>query len=157
MSSLRRPKSLSTSDSKATPTDLKLQVPAPVTDIAKKFWNKVWNSSCPFASLFVWIQVFMSIYYLFIMPDVTVKLNQDKVQAETVSRSLRGWLFIVSLGCAFLGYMIISGGCEKAGPQWSILWFFAAIILSWFITRLILASVEKTTLTNASDMLKQMN
>ena len=144
---------------KAKPTqiDLKVEVPAPVTDMAKKFWNKIWNSSCPFASLFVWVQVLMAIYYLFLMPDISVKLDQDKVKAEKVSRSLRGWLFLVSIGCGFLGYMIISQGCDKAGPQWSVLWFIAAVILSWFITRLILASVEKTTLTNASDILKQMN
>ena len=141
----------------AKPINLSLTVPPAVSTMGKQILDKIWNSSCPFASLFVWIQVLLGIYYLFLMPDVNVKIDQDQIKAEKVTRSVRGWLFVISIGCAFFGYMIISQGCDKAGPQWAIIWFLAAIIFSWFITRLILASVEKTTLTNASNMLKSMN
>ena len=139
------------------PVNLSVTVPPAVSSIGKQILDTIWDSSCPFASLFVWIQVLMGIYYLFLMPDINVKIEQDQVKAEKVTRSVRGWLFIVSIGCAIFGYMTISQGCEKAGPQWAVLWFLAATIFSWFITRLILASIEKTTLTNASNMLKAMN
>ena len=145
------------SHSKPALVDMKLQVPSTVTDMANSFFNRIWDSLCPFAPLFVWIQVLMSCYYLFLMPDMSVHLDQDKVRASKVSRTLRGWLFIVSVACGVFGYMIISQGCKQAGSQWSVLWFLAAVILTWFVTRLMLASIEQTTLTNASDILKQLN
>ena len=151
---------LKTSASSKVPSssvDISLKVPTHVTDMAKTFFSKIWNSSCPFASLFVWSQVLMSIYYLFLMPDVNVYLDQNQVKAVKVSRSIRGWLFIVSVACGIVGYMIISQGCEKAGSQWSILWFLAALVVTWLVNCFILAGVERSTLSCSSDFLKQMS
>ena len=141
----------------STRVSLSMDVPDRVTNMGKQVLNKVWDASCPFASLFLWIMIIMSLYYLFIMPDISVKIDQDQVKAEKVTRTLRGWLFLVTLTSGIVGFQIIRQGCDKVGIQWSVLWFLAAWILSWFATRVVLASVERITLAQASDLLKQMN
>lgn len=143
--------------SKTSSIDINLKVPTHVTDIAKTFFSKIWNSSCPLASLFIWIQILMSIYYMFLMPDVNVYFDQNQVKAVKVSRSIRGWLFLVSIGCGIAGYMLISQGCEKAGSQWSILWFLVALAATWLINCFILAGVERSTLACSNDFLKQLS
>jgi hypothetical protein len=99
----------------------------------------------------------MSIYYMFLMPDVNVYLDQNQVKAVKVSRSIRGWLLLVAVGCGIAGYMLISQGCEKAGSQWSILWCLVALAATWLINCFILAGVERSTVSCSNDFLKQLS
>ena len=137
--------------------DVKVDVPPTVVKTGRDLWARVWNDDCPFASLFLWITSILGLYYLFIMPELDVQMQKDKVEATRVSHSLRAWLFVTMVFCGLVGYNIIQQGCTKAGPAWSLLWFVAASLLTWFITRLVLASVQRVTLSQASDILKQMD
>lgn len=153
MSSARR-----TPTQKPVTLDMKVNVPPTVVDTGKDLWARVWDADCPFASLFLWISIIMGIYYLAVMPELSVRVeDKGKVEATRVSQSLRAWLFFTVLFCGLLGYKIIQQGCTKVGPAWSVLWFVAALILTGFVTRLVLASVQRVTLSQASDILRQMD
>lgn len=141
----------------AAPVQLSVKVPSAVTTIVKRITDAIWDPTCPFASLFAWMMGATAIYYMFLLPDISVRMEGDKVKAEKVTKNLRGWLFLATVLSGIVGYQVIHQGCKSAGSQWSVMWFIVAFVLSWFITRLILASVEKTTISNASDILKQLN
>ena len=136
---------------------VEMTVPPKVTDFFKTVWSKVWDASCPFASLFLWMMVAMALYYLFLMPSVSVKIEDNNVKAVKVTRTLRGWLFLTTLLGGFIGFNIIRQGCEKAGSQWSVIWFVSAFALTWIITRLVLASVEKISLSDASTLMQKLD
>jgi len=160
MSRRRSPKileSTTAAPAPAAPVQLSVKVPSAVTTIVKRITDLVWDPTCPFASLFAWMMGATAIYYMFLLPDISVRMEGDKVKAEKVTKNLRGWLFLATMISGFVGYQVINQGCKSAGSQWSVMWFIVAFILSWFITRLILASVEKTTISNAADILKQLN
>lgn len=119
-------------------------IPNYVKDSAKKFSDYVWDSQCPFASLFVWIMVMISIYYLVGLPNNVVYLDKDEttIRVEKVTRTLRWWLFTSNIIMTVLGYYIIYKGCAGAGSMWAGLWFIGSMFLSRLISAMIMASVE---------------
>lgn len=119
-------------------------VPNSVIDITKSIGNYVWDSSCPFGSLYVWLMVFSGIYYLVGLPNNHVYLDKDEttIRVEKVTRTLRWWLFSSTVIMAVLGYILIRKGCVSAGSGWAGLWFIAAVVLSRIVSAMIMASVE---------------
>lgn len=119
-------------------------VPHYVIDSAKRVKNWVWDSTCPFGSLYVWLMVFYSLYYLIGLPQNYVYLDKDEttIRVEKVTRPLRWWLFSSSIIMAVLGYFLIRQGCANAGSMWAGLWFVAALVLSRVVSAMIMSSVE---------------
>lgn len=119
-------------------------IPTYVTDSAKKISEYVWDSKCPFASLFVWIMIMISIYYLVGLPNNVVYLDKDEstIRVEKVTRTLRWWLFTSNVIMTVLGYFIINKSCANAGSVWSGLWFLGAMFVSRLVNAMIMTSVE---------------
>lgn len=144
--SSKRQSAATTTVTRRTPIKIKVdtEVPAMVVDSAQKIKSYIWDDSCPFASLYVWIMILISLYYLFSLPKNVVYLDKDDttIRVEKVTRTLRWWLFTTNLIMTGLGYLIIKRACAGAGSAWSGLWFIAAMVLSRLVSALILSSVE---------------
>lgn len=128
-------------------------------DLGKQAIDLVWNKDCPWSSLFLFLALSMTIYYLFLMPEIEVKLKENKeVQAHKVTYTLRAWLAVTTAVGGFVGALFIRQGCTTTNSQVaSFLWFAGAWLALWVLTRLVLAGVEKTTLAQASELLKQLS
>lgn len=128
-------------------------------NLSKQAIDLVWNKDCQWSSLFLFLALSMTIYYLFLMPEIEVKLKENKeVQAHKVSYTLRAWLAVTTAVGGFVGALFIRQGCTTTNSQVaSFLWFAGAWLALWVLTRLVLAGVEKTTLAQASELLKQLS
>lgn len=125
------------------------------SDLMGKIGSMLWSKECPFASLFVYMMILKTVYYLFLMPEVTVNLKDDKVHAEKVSQSLRSWLVLATVVSGLIGWFLIKRGCDEARPYMGFVWFLVALVLNMFISRILLASIDRITLAQASEILKQ--
>lgn len=135
-----------------------ISIPDTVVNNAQTLLNYLWDQSCPFGSLFLWLTAFMALYYLFWLPNQTVSIeNGTTIVSKNVNNTLRGWLFLATIVSGIIGYMVIRKGCVNAGPGWSVLWFIVALVITSLVTQVILAAAEKISLPNADKLLQQLN
>jgi hypothetical protein len=135
-------------------TDLK--VPDAVIDTGKQIWTKLWDKDCPFASLYIWIIIVLALYYLFWLPEITLHTSADTIVGKKVDKNIRGYLLLSLILSGLAGYYIIRQGCKSAGPYWSILWFFVALLITYILTQLILASTLQITVADSSKILNDI-
>ena len=137
---------------------VKLNIPGSVIDTANKIWEFLWNKSCPFGSMYIWIMIGLAFYYMFWLPDLTLNYNQydGTLVTKKINKTLRGYLVLSVVISTGVGYYIIRKGCVNAGPGWAVLWFFVALIMATIITQIILALTENITIPGAVDLLRQV-
>jgi len=123
---------------------LSTTVPNYVIDTGKRLGGYLWDTSCPFGSLYVWMMVLSGLYYLTSLPDNYVYLDKDgqTIRVEKVTRTLRWWLVSSAVIMTGVGYFLIRRGCTNAGSLWAGLWFIAALFLAKVVSAFIMASVE---------------
>lgn len=138
-------------------TTVVLNVPNVITDQVNSVFNFLWDKTCPFGSLYVWIMTYLGLYYLFWLPEINLKLQDGTLTTRKVDKTLRGWLFLSVLASTVLGYLIIKKGCNNAGPSWAFIWFIIALIVSFAITQIILSLTENVTVPNALELVKAIN
>ena len=134
-----------------------MTVPEPVIDKLNSVWTFIYDKNCPFGSIFMWLMGFLAVFYLFILPDMTLNLKDNgTLVTKKVDRTLRGWLFISVIASALAGHFIIKNGCATAGVGWSFLWFLVALLVTMLLTQLILSFAENISIPNAVDFIKQV-
>jgi hypothetical protein len=136
-----------------------VSVPQSIVSGAKTLLKTLLDEECPLASIFIWLNVYLVIYYLFFLPDFTLHVKEDNqtVVAKKTTKELRGWLVLAVVLSTIAGTWIIKRGCVRAGPWWAIIWFLVALLIRIMITELILASVEHVSLPGGWELLKQVD
>jgi hypothetical protein len=140
-------------------TGANLKIPTAVVDTFDNIVNRIWDKKCPFGSLYLWILFFLSIYYLFFIPEIQLDVHKDgkTIDHKTVDKNLRGYLFLTVVGSGIVGYYIVNKGCSSAGEIWSGLWFLVALAITMVALQLVLAARENVTIPQGVDLLRQIN
>lgn len=97
---------------------------------------------------------------MFWLPEITLKVDEGgkDIKPVTINKTLRGILFLATIGSGVAGYfLIIKPGCRSVGPIWAFLWFIVAMVMTGVITQFVLMASRQTNLTGAADLLKQVN